>query len=199
MITQVRGRLIDKNPTSVVIDVGGIGLQLNIPVSTYEKLGRRQEEVELLTYLHVREDTLQLFGFATEEERELFLLLTSVSGVGPRLAQGILSGSKPQDLRRDIIDGNTGSLTAISGVGRKTAQRLIVELREKLAGPQPEPFAIPGGVTEGAAPPEYEEAVLAMVSLGYNRATAERAVKIVLRESPGLPVEEVVKRALRGV
>jgi len=198
MITQVRGRLLDKSPTSVVIEVGGIGLQVNIPVSTYEKLGGRGEEVQLLTYLHVREDILQLFGFATEEERELFLMLTSVSGVGPKLAQGILSGSRPQDLRRDIIDGNTAALTAISGVGRKTAQRLVVELRERLAGPQPEPFILPGGIASVSSS-EFEEAVLAMVSLGYNRTTAGRAVRAVMQEFPDLPVEEIVKKALRRV
>ena len=132
MISALRGTLISKSPTEVIIDVHGVGYGISIPLSTYERLGETNAQTTLLTYLHVREDIMQLYGFFTEEERSLFRLLISVSGIGPKMAQGILSGIPAGDLKNHITSGNIGALTTIPGVGRKLGERLVVELRDKI-------------------------------------------------------------------
>jgi Holliday junction DNA helicase RuvA len=197
MIARLRGELIAKYPTEVVIDVNGIGFGLQISVSTFEKIGDLHSTVQIFTYLHVREDILQLYGFATEEERAIFRLLISVTGIGPKMAQGILSGISVPDLKTYIASGNTAALTTIPGVGRKLADRLVVELKEKVGR-----LDIPaGGVTIPADPQGTmrSEALLALTSLGYNRTTAERVLRAALEEladtSP--TVESVIKAALR--
>ena len=132
MITLLRGILLAKAPTEAVVDVGGVGYGVQIPVSTFEALGDTNTPVTLHTYLHVREDALVLYGFATGEERDTFRLLISVNGIGPKMAQGILSGIGVQDLKDCIARGNVAMLTTVPGVGRKTGERLVVELREKI-------------------------------------------------------------------
>jgi len=198
MIASLRGTLVSKTPTEIVLDVSGVGYGLSIPLSTFEKLGNIGSQVSLYTYLHVREDAMLLYGFLTEEERSLFRLLLSVTGIGPRMAQGILSGIPAADLRSYITAGNTGALTAIPGIGRKLAERLVVELREKVSKL--------GGRADGSPLPTdplgtvRSEAVLALTSLGYNRTTAERAVRIAsqeLGEKAGI-LELLVKSALRN-
>jgi len=136
MIASVRGILTHKSLTSVVIHTGGIGFQILIPVSSHEALGKVGEEVSLLTYLHVREDVLQLYGFATEAERELFLSLITVSGIGPKLAQSVLSGISVKDFRLAVQQQDIAALSRVRGIGKKTAERLVVELREKIASPE---------------------------------------------------------------
>lgn len=196
MISYLFGRLVHKTPTELVVDVNGVGYQVNIPLSTFEQLENADGEVKILTYLHVREDIMQLYGFATEAEREFFRLLISISGVGPKMAQGILSGLSVKELRQAILDGNIAALTSISGVGRKTAERLVVELRDKL------------GKTDASETPFLQtskqlkaraEAVVALMSLGHTRQSAEKAILSVLKETSDteLPLEELVKRALR--
>lgn len=191
MIVSIRGRLREKGATSAWIDVGGLGYGLSISLSTYESLPRAGEEVELLTYLVVREDSHQLYGFATPEERHLFELLLTVSGVGPKVALAILSGLRPEALTRSIRAGDVGALTTVSGVGRKTAERILVDLRDKM---EAEAVPVPAGgpVTAG-----YEDAVAALVSLGFPRPAAVKAVQAAAEGADGqLPIEDLVRRAL---
>jgi Holliday junction DNA helicase RuvA len=196
MISFLDGILKHKSPTEAVVDVQGVGYLVHIPVSTYEKLDGLNERVRIFTYLHVRENAMQLYGFMTEAEREMFRLLISVSGIGPRIAQSILSGTEVGELRECIANGDTAALTSIQGVGRKTAERIVVELRDKLA--KVEEASISFAPT-GSPGQLRAEAVGALVSLGYARANAENILRTVIKEADGatLSVEELVKRALR--
>jgi holliday junction DNA helicase RuvA len=197
MITSLRGTLVRKSPTEVVVDVQGVGYGVNIPLSTFEALGDLNTTVSLFTYLHVREDALQLFGFASEEERNLFRVLISVTGIGPKMAQSILSGISGVELRTAILQGNFTMLTAIPGVGRKLAERLVLELRDKI-GKIPASSSLLASSTEAEAGVR-SEALLALTSLGYNRASAERAVKLSIQDNPAVEksVETLIKAALR--
>ena len=193
MIVSLRGRLREKGATLAWIDAGGVGYGLQISLSTFEALPRVGEEVELLTTQVVREDSLQLFGFASREERRLFDLLMTVSGVGPKVALAVLSGLRPEALTRSIRENDVGALTTVSGVGRKTAERILVDLRDKLGG-EPVTVAAVSGSMGGA----FEDAVGALISLGFPRAAAVKAVQSVA-ENGGLPIEEWVRRALAAV
>jgi holliday junction DNA helicase RuvA len=184
MIAALRGRVAARRPDGVVLDVGGVGYLLQ---TTQRALAKAQSggEVALETYLHVREDALQLYGFAEPAERELFELLLSVSGVGPKVALAILSSSTPADLRRAIALEDETRFVAIPGIGRKTAQRIVLELKEKM-----------GPVEVGAdGPAEELVARDALVELGYSVPEAERALAAT---DPGLPPEERVRKALRA-
>jgi Holliday junction DNA helicase RuvA len=197
MIASLTGTLKSKSPTEIVVDVNGVGYALSIPLSTYSTLGDINSNVHLLTHLHVREDAVQLFGFTTEPERQLFRLLISITGIGPKIAQGILSGISVTDLRQYITGGNVAALTAIPGIGRRTAERLVVELRDKLAKAE---TGLGTNVVEGDRnAPIRNEALLALTSLGYNRIAAEKALRMALNDSPGsqFTVEELVKKALK--
>jgi Holliday junction DNA helicase RuvA len=195
MISHLRGKLVQKSPTEIVIDVNGVGYQVNIPLSTFEKIDKADGEVTILTYMHVREDAMILFGFATEAEREIFRMLISISGIGPKIAQGILSGISTNDLREAVLMNNIDALTSISGVGRKTAERIILELRSKLGKIE---------FTEQTVTPTSQqlkarsEAIIALMSLGFNRTSAEQTLRSVLSESTNkeLSVEEMIKKAL---
>jgi Holliday junction DNA helicase RuvA len=197
MIASLRGTLISKSPTEVVLDVQGTGYAVSIPLSTFERLGDLRTEVTLLTHLHVREDAMQLFGFVTEEERLLFRLLISVNGIGPRMGQSILSGIPVNELRQHIIAGNLGALTAVPGIGRKLAERLVVELRDRLVKLQPEAAAVAGSSPEQAR--ARSEALLALTSLGYQRSAAEKALRAALTEAQGTDpsLQTLIKLALR--
>ena len=195
MIGSLQGILKSKSPTEVLIDVNGVGYSVSIPLSTYSRLGDLNSSVHLLIHLHIREDALQLYGFATEAERQLFKLLISITGIGPKIAQGILSGISTDDLRQHIAGGNIVALTAIPGIGKKTAERLVVELREKIGKAETS-----GSVVEGdKATQVRNDALLALTSLGYNRIAAEKAIRMVLNESSGttLSVEDLIKKALK--
>jgi len=193
MIASLRGTLAAKSPTEVVVDVHGVGYALSIPLSTYERLGLLSSEVFLYTHQHVREDTLQLFGFATEEERAMFRLLLSVTGIGPKMAQGILSGIPVPELRTHLAGGNLPALTAIPGIGRKLAERLVLELREKIGKT---PAAAGSPADEHAH--IHTEALMALVSLGYARPAAERALRTAQQELGSTPtLETLLKHALR--
>jgi Holliday junction DNA helicase RuvA len=196
MIVSLQGTLLRKSPTEIVIDVQGVGYGVSIPLSTYERIGEVGGTATLLTYLHVREDILQLFGFATEEERALFRLLISVSGIGPKMAQGILSGISTGELRNHLLLGNSSALTAIPGVGKKLAERLVVELREKISKLESDRVLEKGA---GSEPQVKTEAILGLTSLGYNRIAAEKAVREAIGELEGnaLTVETLLKTALR--
>jgi Holliday junction DNA helicase RuvA len=197
MISSLHGTLAAKSPTEVVVDVQGVGYGVSIPLSTYEVLGNLSSAVTLLTYLHVREDALQLYGFATEEERSLFKLLISVNGIGPKMAQGILSGIAVPDLKSCIASGNMGALTGIPGVGKKLAERMVVELRDKITKLDSVGPVFPG--TTDSQSRIRSEALLALTSLGYNRVVAEKALRSALQETSGSEVslEGLIKIALR--
>ncbi len=198
MYDYIRGTLAAKQAMQVVIDVQGVGFILKTSLSTSGQLPAEGGEVTLKTYLHVREDILQLYGFQNEEEREIFLGLISISGVGPKLAQTILSGLSAQKLVQAIKEGDENALNSISGVGRKTAQRLIVELRDKLphislqAGEGDQGTAVVLDTIE-------DEALMALLSLGYNRARAEKAVIKAGKDEKVITVEELIKKALQSI
>ena len=198
MIAAVRGALVAKMPTVALVQVGGVTFRLQISVSCFETLPAAGREVQLLTYLHVREDALQLYGFTDETERSLFENLISVSGIGPRLAVGILSGATAPRLREGIEAGDADFLVSLPGVGKKLAQRLLVELRDKFApGGQarvPVAAGTPGALHVGMG----GDATAALVSLGFTRPQAQSAVQEALQELGGeATVEAVIRKALR--
>ncbi len=199
MIEFVEGRVDAKYPTHVVIENKGIGYDLQISVNTYEDLPAEGEQVRLKTYLHVREDSMQLFAFSREDERRVFRGLISVSGVGPKLAQTILSGIRTVELLDAIRNGDEKRLTGVSGVGKKTAQRLIVELKEKFAmqGFDMEPDKTVRPVTAYSA--LEEEALMALLSLGYKKANIEKAIDRVRLQEKVVSVEELIKKALQQI
>ncbi len=186
MIARLRGVPVGSGPDGLVLDVGGVGYLLAVTPTAARKASGA-DEVTLETYLHVREDALQLYGFADAEERELFSHLLSVSGVGPKVALAIVSGSRPAELRRAIALEDTARFEAIPGIGRKTAQRVVLELKEKLASAVVAPDARGAAVDELVARD-------ALVEIGYSLVEAERALADV---DPHLPPEERVKLALR--
>ena len=191
MIGSLRGRIASKTPPQLTVDVGGLGYELEAPMSTFFHLPAVGEEVRLLTHLVVREDAHVLYGFATEDERRLFRSLIKVSGVGPRIALALLSGISVSAFAQCVLNEDIGALTRVPGVGRKTAERLIVEMRDRLAAPQ----ATPGAPV--AAPARAEsEAYGALVALGYRPTEAARLLKAV---GPGThSTEELIRRALQG-
>ena len=195
MIAQLRGRLLRKQPQEVVLDVGGVGYRVSIPLSTFYRLGEPGEDVNLLTHTHVREDTLALFGFVSPSEQALFERLIAVAGVGPRLAIAILSGIETPELVEALRTGDVARLTRIPGVGRKTAERLIVELREKMQG-----FSLPGEAAPapGQASPR-DDVVSALVHLGYSRPEAERGVERALKDGGAGRFEDLLRRTLRAL
>jgi holliday junction DNA helicase RuvA len=198
MISFVSGTLFSKSATSAVIETNGVGLELFIPLSTFEALCDVGESVQLLTYLHVREDALVLFGFATTGERELFRDLLSVSGIGPKLALGIVSGSPISEIYSHIGSGNESALLSIKGLGKKTAQRLIIDLKDKAASKQGQFKSVT--TAQGAVENSIvEEALLALISLGYTKSEAEKTLNKALKENPNIKsVEEVIRSALSG-
>ena len=197
MIDFISGIITEKNPTRVILRNSGIGFSLFISTSTYEELPPVGEEATLKTYLHVREDSLQLFAFSREIERIVFEGLISVSGIGPRLAQTILSGLKPEELTISIQKADVERLTSISGVGKKTAQRLIVELKEKFSqlGLIRDEKSEETNLTELTS--REEEALLALMSLGYKRQMVIRALNRARNNGEIKSVEELIKLALK--
>ncbi|GBD94805.1 Holliday junction ATP-dependent DNA helicase RuvA [bacterium BMS3Abin05] len=196
MISFLEGQIVHKFPTKIIMDVNGVGYEVSISLNTYERLPQDGEKIRILTYLHVREDMMQLFGFALADERDLFLKLIAVSGVGPRLAQGILSGTTPQDFKEAVLTNNLARLTAIPGVGRKTAQRLVLDLKEKFQTDKLKHMA----VEQNGRQSLLDEAVLALVSLGYRQTQAQRSVQQVLQQFPDLnTLEELIKHSLTQI
>lgn len=190
MIGSLRGTIASKTPPQLTVDVGGLGYELEAPMSTFFHLPAVGEEVRLLTHLVVREDAHVLYGFATEDERRLFRSLIKVSGVGPKIALALLSGISVGAFARCVLDEDIGTLTRVPGVGRKTAERLIVEMRDRLAAPQ-ETSGAPLAAASAAG-----EAYGALVALGYRPAEAARLLKAV---GPGThSTEELIRRALQG-
>lgn len=194
MIAQVRGRLLRKEPQEAIVDVGGVGYRVTIPLSTFYRIGEPGEEVALLTHTHVREDTLALFGFLTGAEQALFERLIAVSGVGPKLAISILSGIEAPDLVAALRSSDLARLTRIPGVGKKTAERLVLELRDKVQGLAATEEEAPATAPLSSA---REDLVSALVHLGYSRPEAEKGVDRALKDDGAGRFEDVLRRTLR--
>ena len=202
MIAHLFGTLLSKQATTVIVDVGGVGYEVMIPLSTFYDLEDVGSKVQLRIYTHVREDALQLYGFRTTRERELFMRLISVSGIGPALGIKLLSGMSADEMIASIRTDNLARLTLIPGVGRKTAERMVVELRDKIASLSSAELEEEFGVDAGtpAAPSEEavrSDALSALVNLGYQRSAAEKAIAAALSEGGDTSVESILRRTLR--
>src|SRR6185295_4587503 len=195
MIAYLKGKLIHKEPTHVVVEVGGIGYQASISFNTFSEI-KDKEEIKLATYLHVREDAHLLFGFASEAEKSMFLSLISVNGVGPNTAMMVLSSLTPDELKSAILREDASTLQAVKGIGGKTAQRLILELKDKLRkAPADGATTLPGMVNNTLR----QEALTALMTLGIARAAAEKSIDAVLRKSGiTISLEDLVKQALKN-
>jgi Holliday junction DNA helicase RuvA len=188
MIGYLTGKIISSKPTRILLDVNGVGYLVNISIGTFEKINEK-EIVSLYIYTSVREDAITLFGFFSESEKEMFEYLISVNGVGPKLAIGILSGIRTDELKTAILVSDISRIVAIPGIGRKTAERLVLELKNK----------IDSVAAEGTSVVSFSiknEAVAALTTLGYNSKIAENAVRNVIAAEPDASLEEVIKRSL---
>jgi Holliday junction DNA helicase RuvA len=196
MIAYLSGRLLEKHANSVIVEVGGIGYEVTIPLSTFYGLGDVGAEIELRIYTHVREDAIQLFGFSTAQERELYLKLISVQGIGARSGITMLSGMNAEEIVSAIRNNDLARLTSIPGVGRKTAERLVIELRDKVGD-----LAAAAGASASAsrhpADAVFEDALSALVNLGYQRSAAERALKRVVEEGTDMSVQKLLRKSLQ--
>jgi len=194
MIAHLAGKLLSKQPNQVIVDVNGVGYEVHIPLSTFYELDDIGSLVQLRIYTHVREDTIALFGFKSAKEKLLFEQVTSISGIGPKLGITILSGMPVDELAAAIRQSNLGRLTSIPGIGKKTAERLVVELRDKLTR------AIPAGeqATVQSVSLPHDDVISALVNLGYAKPSAEKAVQAVVSSSSAEPdFEEMLRSALR--
>lgn len=193
MYAYVEGKITEQNPACVTIDCGGVGYEVNISLHTYTQI-KDKDRVRLWIYQAVREDALTLFGFADKTEKELFLQLISVSGVGANTARMILSTLSPESTVKAILDGDAKKIQSVKGIGLKTAQRLIVDLRDKVG-------KLKVAEAQEAFLPEIseerQEAVAALVTLGFAKALVEKTVDKLLAKMPGLSTEEIIKQALR--
>ena len=193
MIGYLTGKIITKKPTQVLLDVQGVGYIVNISINTFDKLTEENSKISLYTHLSVREDSLTLFGFYTSSEKELFEILIGVNGVGPKLALGILSGINVDEFKDAVANNNVARLVSIPGIGKKTAQRMIMELRDKInkvivetsSGLESSTFAI------------KDDAIAALIGLGYNQKTAEVTTRTLLEKNPSLSIEDLIKESLK--
>ncbi len=195
MIARLKGKLAQKGSTEVIIDCGGVGYLVFVSVNTSSQLPAEGEDVVLLTLLIPREDALQLFGFINDEEREAFKLLISISGIGPKIAMGVLSSLTVSDLQQYILSGNIVSLQKMPGIGKKTAERIHLELKDKISKLGISDKSMPGGITNLIR----SEAVSALIALGYSSAIAEKAVRKVYEgeNSEGLTAENLIRKSLK--
>jgi Holliday junction DNA helicase RuvA len=188
VIGYLKGKIISAKPTQIILDVNGVGYLVNISISTFEKISD-QNEISLFIHTHVREDALSLYGFYTEVEKEMFELLISISGIGPKVALSILSGISVDELQNAIQTENVSRLVSVPGVGRKTAERVVLELKSKVG-------FIETAVTKGFDYTIKQEAVLALSTLGYNQKVAEKIVRELLNENPKLSLEDLIRKSL---
>jgi len=196
LIDSIKGTLVKKNPTSVIIDIGGIRLGIPITLATFEKIPDPNHAVELLTYLHVREDIMELYGFYDDHERDVFMQLNSISGIGPRSAMNILSGTNPIEFKKKIIDSDVASLTSIPGIGTKTAKRIIVELKDKFTDQDTGSdldFLLVSGDKD-----KIDDVTKVLISLGYKRSAINQVIKkLVTKDGLDDNIEDIIKRALK--
>ena len=202
MIAHLSGTLLSKEPNQVIVDVGGVGYDVTIPLSTFYELDDQKSDVQLLIYTHVKEDALQLYGFKTAGERKLFVHFISVSGVGPKLGIALLSHMKAEELIESIKSNNLARLTQIPGVGRKTAERLVVDLRDKMIQLSQAQVAEQIGTKPEAMNVSSEDfvrgdALSALLNLGYQRSAAEKAIDAALNEGGDITVESILRRSLK--
>lgn len=198
MIAYIKGLLVEKSFDRVIIEASGVGYELFVPISTFDKLPHEGDEVKLLAWHCVREDDEVLFGFATASEREMFLKLTQVSGVGPKIALAILSGSSIGELSLAIASGNAKRISAIKGVGKKTAEKICVELKDKVNAIEALASTSRTSKDDDKAP-MLRDAILALSALGFNEETANKMVTNVIQANPSVAdVETVIKLALSG-
>ena len=201
MIAYLAGKLLEKQATSVIVDVGGVGYEVIIPLSTFYELGEVGDEVQLRIYTHVREDALQLFGFKTEREKQLYLKLISVQGIGAKSGVTMLSGMSADEIIVAIRTDNLARLTAIPGVGKKTAERLVIELRDKLndlsSGEVQQSMALTGGQQNVPVDAVYDDALSALVNLGYQRNAAEKALKQAVQQGTEMSVQKLLRKSLQ--
>jgi Holliday junction DNA helicase RuvA len=190
MIGFLTGKLISSKPTQIILDVNGVGYLVNISISTFEKISEK-ESVSLYIHTSVKEDSITLFGFYTQSEKEMFELLISISGIGPKVSLGILSGISVDDLKDAIANGNVSRLIAIPGIGRKTAERVVLELRNKV-----DSIKSDGSIKTTSA---KDEAISALATLGYQRQLAEKVVRDLLSENANYSLEELIRKALAGL
>ncbi len=188
MIGYLSGKIISSKPTKILIDVNGVGYQVNISINTFEKISEK-ETVSLFIYTNVKEDSITLFGFFAESEKEMFELLISVNGIGPKLAQSILSGILVEDLKSAILLGDVSRIVAVPGIGKKTAERLVLELKTKVD-------SVKSGEPADFKSNIKSEAIAALTTLGYNVKTAEKIIHDVAAVQPNLSIEELIKKAL---
>jgi holliday junction DNA helicase RuvA len=196
MIAYLSGKLLEKHANTVIVDVGGVGYEVTIPLSTFYELGEPGSDIELRIYTHVREDAIQLFGFKTVRERDLYLKLISVQGIGAKSGITMLSGMNADEIVAAIRTNDLGRLTAIPGVGRKTAERLVVELRDKVSE-----LAAAAGATVSSTPLPadaiFDDALSALINLGYQKAAAERALKQATQDGTEMSVQKLLRRSLQ--
>ena len=196
MIDSIKGTLVKKNPTSVIIDIGGIRLGVPITLATFEKIPDPNQAVELLTYLHVREDIMELYGFYDDYERDLFMQLNSISGIGPRSAMNILSGTNPIEFKKKIIDSDVASLTSIPGIGTKTAKRIIVELKDKFT--DQDTGSDLDFLMESSDRDKIDDVTKVLISLGYKRSAINQVIKkLVAKDGLDENIEDIIKGALK--
>lgn len=199
MIAYLSGKLLEKQANTVIVDVGGVGYEVIIPLSTFYELGEIGEAVELRIFTYVREDTLQLFGFKTLRERELYLKLISVQGIGAKSGISMLSGMSADEIIVAIRTDNLARLTSIPGVGKKTAERMVIELRDKLN--ELSSGAVQDGLKESSAsvPVDavYDDAISALINLGYHRTAAEKALKKAVQDGTEMSVQKLLRRSLQ--
>lgn len=198
MIAHLSGKLLEKNATHIIVDVAGVGYEVNIPLSTFYELGEEGDEVALRIYTHVREDAIQLFGFSSPRERDLYLKVISVQGIGPKLGITVLSGIGVDELVRAVKANDLARLTSIPGIGRKTAERLVIDLRDKVG----ELALAKGGSEAGSAniaigDGHFDDALSALINLGYQRAVAEKALSAARSDVAEPTVQKLLRRALQ--
>lgn len=191
MIGHLKGKIISSKPTQIILDVNGVGYKVGISINTFEKIVDKSE-ASLFIHTHVKEDSISLYGFFTESEKKMFELLISISGIGPKIALGLLSGISVDLLKDAIEEGNVSRITAVPGIGRKTAERLVLELRSKVED-------LVFGEISKAQPSVKSEAISALATLGYNARVAEKAVRDLLIENQNYSLEDLIKKALSNL
>lgn len=197
MIAHLYGKLLEKNATHVIVDVAGVGYEVNIPLSTFYELGEEGDDVVLRVYTHVREDAIQLFGFKTQRERDLYLKVISVQGIGPKLGITVLSGIGVDELVRAVNGNDLARLTSIPGIGRKTAERLVIDLRDKVAEFGVDGEAKTASTGAGSGDENFDDALSALINLGYQRSVAEKALSTARTDVTDATVQKLLRRALQ--
>ncbi|MBK7933926.1 MAG: Holliday junction branch migration protein RuvA [Acidobacteria bacterium] len=199
MIAYLSGKLLEKQANTLIVDVGGVGYEVSIPLSTFYEIGDIGSDVQLRIYTHVREDAIQLFGFKTNRERELYLRLISVQGIGAKSGIAMLSGMSADELILALRTEDLAKLSTIPGVGRKTAERMVIELRDKVGQTSVEGTSALDAATTGATPMDdvFEDALSALVNLGYQRNAAEKALQVAAKEVTDATVQKLLRRSLQ--